>query len=132
MPRVQAHPTKRLVKCVDEVHAGDVIEYKHCWLPHAAVVSETNTYIPADIIELNYVHVDENGNVVEGSKTIDLENSYVYVQIYDENETAENAEVVRKAKERIGEEIVNRKLYKSSHFALSCKLKTTEEDKNKD
>jgi hypothetical protein len=48
------------------------------------------------------------------------------VQIYDENETAENAEVVRKAKERIGEEIVNRKLYKSSHFALSCKLKTTE------
>jgi hypothetical protein len=47
------------------------------------------------------VFVDGNGNVVEGSKTIDLENSYVYVQIYDENETAENAEVVRKAKERM-------------------------------
>jgi hypothetical protein len=87
------------------------------------VVSETNTYIPADIIELKYVHVDENGNVVEGSTTIDLENSYVYVQIYDENETAENAEVVRKAKERIGEKIVNRKLYKSSHFALGLTKK---------
>jgi hypothetical protein len=90
-----------------------------------------NTYIRTNIIDLNYVHVDENGNVVEGLKTIDLENSYVYVQIYDENETAENAEVVRKAKERIGEKIVKRKLYKSSHFALSCKLKTTE-DNNKD
>jgi hypothetical protein len=72
--KCEDHPTKRLVKCVDEVHAGDVIEYKHCWLPHTAVVSETNTYIPADIIELKYVHVDENGNVVESSKTIDLEN----------------------------------------------------------
>jgi hypothetical protein len=131
LPGVQEHPTKRLVQFVDEVHAGDVIEYKHCRLPHVAVVAEKNTYIRANIIELKYVHVDENGNVVEGLKTIDLENSYVYVQIYDENETAENAEVVRKAKERIGEKIVNRKLYKSSHFALSCKLKTTE-DNNKD
>jgi hypothetical protein len=121
-----------LVQFVDQVHAGDVIEYKHCGLPHAAVVVETNTYIPADIIELKYVHVDENGNVVGGLKTIDLENSYAYVQIYDENETAENADVVRKANERIGEKIVNRKLYKSSHFALSCKLKTTEEDNNED
>lgn len=121
-----------MVKFVDEVHAGDVIEYKHCWLPHAAVVVETNTYTPADIIELKYVHVDENGNVVEGLKTIDLENGSVYVQIYDQNETAENAEVVRKAKEHLGEKIVNRKLYKSSHFALSCKLKTTEENNNKD
>lgn len=121
-----------MVKFIDEVHAGDVIKYKYCGLLHDAIVAETNTYTPGDIIELKYVHVDENGNVVEGSKTIDLEKSYVYVQIYDENETAENAEVVRKAKERIGEKIVNRKLYKSSHFALLCKLKTTEVNNNKD
>jgi len=121
-----------LVKSADEVHAGDIIEYKHCWLPHAAVVVDNKTYTPADVIELKYVHVDENGNVVERSKTIDLEKSYVYVQIYDQNETAENAEVVRKAKQHIGEKVVNWKLYKSSHFALSCKLKTTEEDNNKE
>ena len=132
MEGIEAAYTKRLVKSADEVHAGDVIEYNHCWLPHAAVVVDTNTYTPADVIEVKYVYVDENGNVVEGSKTIDLGNSNVYVQIYDKNETAENAEVVRKAKERIGEKIVNRKLYKSSHFALSCKLKTTEEDNYKD
>jgi hypothetical protein len=77
LPGVQEHPTKRLVKFVDEVHAGDVIEYKHCWLPHVAVAAEKNTYIRANIIELKYVHVDENGNVVEGLRTIDLENSYV-------------------------------------------------------
>ena len=132
MEGIKAAYTYRLVKSADEVHAGDVIQYKHWWLPHAAVVVDTSTYIPADVIELKYVHVDENGDVVEGSKTIDLENSHVYVQIYDQNETAKNAEVVRKAKERIGEKIVNWKLYKSSHFALSCKLKPTEEDNYKD
>ena len=124
--------TKRLVKSVDEVHAGDVIQYRYRWLPHAAVVSETNTYIPADIIELKYVHVDKNGKVAEGSKIIDLENSYVFVQIYDENETEENAEVVRKAKERVGEENHNWKFCKSARFALSCKLKAIEENNNRD
>ena len=119
-----------MVKIADEVHAGDVIKYTDRWLPHAAVVVQK--YTPADVIKLKYVHVDENGYVVEGSKIIDLGKTYVYVQIYDPIKTAENTEVVRKAKERLGEKIDNRNFYKSSRFALSCKLKAIEEDNNRD
>ncbi|XP_052092553.1 uncharacterized protein LOC127729021 [Mytilus californianus] len=131
LPNVNASQTRRLVKTVKEVHRGDIIEFRYCSLPHVEIAVEPKAYIPADIIELSYIHVAVSGEIKRTIERFDLEKSCIFVQIYKQSEIEDNNKVVKNALRVIGRRLAtkcNRLFYKSSHFVLACKLKSKDED----
>ncbi|VDI02976.1 Hypothetical predicted protein [Mytilus galloprovincialis] len=128
LPNVNACHTRRPVKTVKEVHKGDIIEFRYCALPHVAVAVEPKDYIPADIIELSYIHVARCGEIKRTTEIFDLEISPIFFHIYKQNEIEDNNTVVDNAQRVIGRRLdKNCNFYKSSNFVLACKLKSTNE-----
>ena len=116
------------MKTIKEVHKGDIIEFKYCALPHVAVAVEPKDYIPADIIELSYIHVARCGEITRTTEIFDLEISPIFFHIYKQNEIEDNNTVVDNAQRVIGRRLdKNCNFYKSSNFVLACKLKSTNE-----
>lgn len=117
------------MKTIKEVHKGDIIEFKYCSLPHVAVAVEPKDYIPADIIELSYIHVARRGEITRTTEIFDLEKSHIFFHIYKLGEIEDNNKVVKKAQRLLDTKCyTSRHYYKSSHFVLACKLKSKDED----
>ena len=117
---------KTPVRSICNIIPGDVIEFKYYGLAHEAVVVKVEQ---AENVNTRLVHYNYNG--LFGTRTI-VEEAFsfnflsdVYIHDYSENKVSvyEPAEVVRRARSRVGEQKFNMFTNRSSHVARWCKVR---------
>ena len=120
------------VRSMNNLSPGDAIRFRYCGLPHEAVLVRI---AQAEDITLNVIHYNYAGmfgtrEIVNEEMVFKLSDENMHIHDYGNVEVYERDEVVRRAKERIGEQKFNMFTNRSSHLAKWCKIKTKRTEKS--
>ena len=117
------------VRSMNNLSPGDAIRFRYCGLPHEAVLVRI---AQAEDITLNVIHYNYAG-IIGTREVVNEEmgsDENMHIHDYGNVEVYERDEVVRRAKERIGEHKFNMFTNRSSHLAKWCKIKTKRTEKS--